>query len=561
MKTHLLILLITLSSSIFLLAQPADQLAKAQEMLNQRGEIYFRFPYSGEPSISVMSKMLSIDRIEKGKITAYANSSQFADFLDLNLSFEMLTAPSLQLSAEELNSKASGTWDFYPSWQVYLEMMNEFVSLYPEICKIDTIGYSEEGKAIFVLKISDEVHASEPEPSVYLNATMHGDETAGYVTMLRFIDYLLNHYYLNPEIEALINSSQIYINPLANPDGAFAGGNQSVAGATRYNANGVDLNRNFPDPQDGNHPDGNPWQAETLAEMNFMFSNPIHLSVNIHGGAEVVNYPWDTWSALHADNDWYVHISRMYVDTAQFYAAAGLGYYMSELNNGITNGFAWYTTDGSRQDFANYFTYSREVTLEMSLVKMPAPSQLYLYWEASYRSFIQYIRQAHYGFQGFVYDEESILPIKAKLLILNHDQDHSEVYSDLGNGFFCRPIAAGTYDLVFTAPGYQSTTLLNQQIGFNETKSLTILMKKILGEDLPDVKNAFQLYPNPSQGTFLLEVEHDLIGKKIEIFASDSRKVFETELDSERMSLETNLSQGLYFLRIGSFTQKILIHP
>ena len=43
-----------------------------------------------------------------------------------------------------------------------------------------------------------------------------------------------------------------------------AGGNQDVWSATRYNANSVDLNRNYPDPEDGPHPDGNPYQAETI---------------------------------------------------------------------------------------------------------------------------------------------------------------------------------------------------------------------------------------------------------------------------------------------------------
>ena len=31
----------------------------------------------------------------------------------------------------------------------------------------------------------------------------------------------------------------------------------------RYNSNFIDLNRNYPDPEDGPHPDGNPYQQET----------------------------------------------------------------------------------------------------------------------------------------------------------------------------------------------------------------------------------------------------------------------------------------------------------
>ena len=62
----------------------------------------------------------------------------------------------------------------------------------------------------------------------------------------------------------LVNEIDIWINPLANPDGETRWGNQDVWNATRYNANWVDLNRNYPDPEDGPHPDGNAYQPETI---------------------------------------------------------------------------------------------------------------------------------------------------------------------------------------------------------------------------------------------------------------------------------------------------------
>ena len=85
-----------------------------------------------------------------------------------------------------------------------------------------------------------------------------------FVLSLRLIDYLLNNYSVNDRVTEIVNNVEIWINPLANPDGAYTN-NNSVYGAIRYNANWVDLNRNYPDPEDGPHPDGNPYQIETEA--------------------------------------------------------------------------------------------------------------------------------------------------------------------------------------------------------------------------------------------------------------------------------------------------------
>ena len=146
-------------------------------------------------------------------------------------------------------------------------------------------------------------------------STMHGDETVGYILMLHLIDSLLNGYGSVQRITNLLNNYQIYINPLANPDGTYAGGNNTVYGATRNNANGVNLNRNFPDPEAGPHPDGYPWQKETMAFMHYDSIHHFVMSANYHAGDELVNYPWDTWAKLHADDAWFQFVSHEYADT------------------------------------------------------------------------------------------------------------------------------------------------------------------------------------------------------------------------------------------------------
>lgn len=62
---------------------------------------------------------------------------------------------------------------------------------------------------------------------------MHGDEVTGYVLMLHLIDYLLQNYNTNNRIHKIVDSLEIHINPLANPDGTYASSNNTVSGATR----------------------------------------------------------------------------------------------------------------------------------------------------------------------------------------------------------------------------------------------------------------------------------------------------------------------------------------
>ena len=207
---------------------------------------------------------------------------------------------------------------------------------------------------------------------------MHGDELSGYVLSLRLIDYLLNNYGDNNKVTHLIDEIDIWINPLANPDGAYYGGNQNVWSAIRYNSNFIDLNRNYPDPEDGPHPDGNPYQQETNIFLGLADTINFNMAANMHSGAEVCNYPWDTWDNINSDINWWQYVTKQYADSCQHYGPNG---YFNDLNNGITNGWDWYEVDGGRQDYMNYFRYCKEFTLELSNDKTPNPNDLPDLWK------------------------------------------------------------------------------------------------------------------------------------------------------------------------------------
>jgi len=449
----------TLSSQENLLIPP-----NALEILERRGEIYFSFEMKNKDNLKDLSKVISIDAVTDTGIVAYANTEEFLSFLQYRLPFTIHRSPGESATGIRMastdNLESIKAWDVYPTYDAYLAMMNQFAIDYPNLCQVFSIGSSTNGRQLMMAKISDHVTQTEAEPRFLYTSSIHGDELTGFVLMLRLIDYLLVNYGTSPKVTNLVDNIEIWINPLANPDGTYKTGNHTVSGAVRYNANNVDLNRNYHDPDDGLHPDGKVWQPETLAFMQMAEDYKFVMGANFHGGAEVLNYPWDTWSRLHADNAWWIYVCREYVDTVHQYAPAG---YLDDLNNGITNGYAWYTITGGRQDYMNYFHHCRELTLEISTTKLPAASTLPNYWNYNYRSLLNYMEQCLYGVRGIVTDSAGGQPLYSKVFIENHDIDNSFVYSLLPNGNYHRPLYSGNYSFTFTADGHPPLTFHNIQ--------------------------------------------------------------------------------------------------
>jgi hypothetical protein len=445
-----LILLLTLLISLYSVHAQTDF-----EKYNNSGEIVFSFQIFSPMELEKISNMISIDKYEKGTVTAYANENEFNEFLRLGYKYQILPHPGINAEAVTSdNMREIMNWNVYPTYEAYVQMMYQFESLYPNICKIYDAGTTVQGRKILFAKISDNVNSKEEEPQLLYSSTMHGDETTGYILMLRLIDSLLSTYGSNERITNLVNNLEIWINPNANPDGTYRGGNSSVSGATRSNANNFDINRNFPDPAAGQNP-GGAHQPETIIMMNFSAERNTVLAANFHGGAEVVNYPWDTWQRLHPDDVWYRFISREYADTAHANAPST---YMTYLNNGITNGYAWYRITGGRQDFMNYYRRSRELTLEISNSKNPAASTLPNYWNYNRKSLLNFMEQALYGIRGKIVDQLGN-PVKAKVTITGHDADNTEVFSDALNGMYYRPIQPGSYNLTFSADSFYTKTI------------------------------------------------------------------------------------------------------
>lgn len=444
MKKRFLFVLLLLVS-VCVSAQEKD----LDAMMQQRNEYYFSFKLNADDDLSKIARTISVDKVDGDVVVAYANNLNFMEFKKLGHDITLLTPPSLveEHRMFDGNSRATYEWDSYPTYEAYEEMMFDFAQNHPDKCEIITLGTLSSNRKILVAHINNGV--SDGKPKFLYTSTIHGDETTGYIMMLRLIDYLLENQTL-PEVQNVLDNIDLFVCPNTNPDGTYHGGNNTVNGATRANAQGIDMNRNFPDMNDGPHPDGNPYATETEWLMDFAQNYQFTMAANYHGGAEVMNYPWDNETDLHVDDAWWQLVSREYADLCHQVNPN----YMTFMNNGITNGAQWYMIGGGRQDYMNYYHKCREVTIECSDTKCPSGSQLPNFWNINKNSIFAYMNQCLYGIHGVVTDMNTGAPVSATISISNHDNDYSVVESQMPAGDFHRPIKGGTYNVVVTANGY-----------------------------------------------------------------------------------------------------------
>ncbi len=450
----------------------------------------------------------------------------------------------------------------YPTYEQYVQLMQDFASEYPSICRLDTFGTSVEGRLLLALKISDNVALDEAEANFFYTSTMHGNEIVGFVLLLRLIDVLLKGYDSDTEVANLVDNLQIWINPLANPDGSYSlDNNLSLQHSFRYNINEVDLNRDFPIPNKDHANDPAGRAKETGHMMEFLGLHRFSLSANIHSGAEVVNYPWDNRPYPHVDATWYRLVSGEYADEAM---AVDPDYMFGWPEGGIVHGHSWYQAAGTRQDYINYYLGGREVTLELSMEQRLSSDELQRHWDLNHRSLINYMAQCTYGIRGTVTDLDSGDPLLARIELLNHDteQDRSMIYSSADHGDYYRLIHEGAYDLKVTANNYYEKIIHNVSVTDYQATYLDVQLES-WPTNVPDPETpGFRLYPNPSSGRVYIEPTHLPSGELIlTVHSPDGRVVMSRKLFWQGQALEADISQlenGIYFVRISMHSHQIV---
>lgn len=204
-------------------------------------------------------------------------------------------------------------------YQEMLDILDSMRLLYPNLISSRRIVspsiVTHQGRPIYWLRISDNPDTDETvEPEVLYTALHHAREPNSLTQMVFYMWYLLENYDSNPEIQHLINNTELYFMPCINPDGYIFNETIEPDGGGMWRKNmrdnddgstGVDLNRNYgfqwgfddfgssPNPNSSTYRGTEAFsEPETQAVQAFCQEHEFVVSLNYHTYGNLLIYPW-----------------------------------------------------------------------------------------------------------------------------------------------------------------------------------------------------------------------------------------------------------------------------
>mgnify|MGYP003325310373 CR=1 FL=1 len=230
----------------------------------------------------------------------YGDCMRVAVSLVLCMMLATIPITSAQSSSQEKQAWPGDPIDshLHMTWAALTLEVNEWADDYPEIVDLTSVGESELGRSLWVVRLSDWSNNTKLDGSakeiVYIDGGHHGNEYLGTA-----LAWLSAKYYIDGWIEGneeaiqVLQNSEVHVLIMLNPDGNDID--------TRWNLGQVDLNRNYdhywnscPTTQPGTSAFSEP---ETLA--NSVYMNTVvpdaDLYVTMHTGVWIILYPWGKW--------------------------------------------------------------------------------------------------------------------------------------------------------------------------------------------------------------------------------------------------------------------------
>ena len=345
----------------------------------------------------------------------------------------------------DMNTHYSGYWDApvppgYYTYEQIIAIADSLAASFPSICKKVIWGTSLGGRELAALKISDNADIDEPEAEILFDGGIHGDEVGGSENLIRYARELCLAYGTDTAITDLVNTREIWLYLMVNPDGRV--------NMSRYNDAFVDCNRDFGYMWNAEGNSTGPFsQPESKALRDCMLDNQFVVYTNYHSGTEVIAYPWSYRSNPTPDNSHIQQLASVYSSTSGYPGGLlyGQGYNIM------------YPINGSTKDFQYGSLGNVGWSIEISNDKQPPQSMIMTYYNYNKPAMTEMIKRCGWGLEGKVTDSMTGDPVRATVWIDNY----YPVNTDPVVGDYHKYVTQASYPVRVSASGYKTKVLSN----------------------------------------------------------------------------------------------------
>ena len=268
-------------------------------------------------TISNLDLDLDIWEVNRGYLIAMVYDKQILELKEKGFVVEILYKSEKEFQEScfepvQATSQAGVSYHSYSSLKTELQNIEDN---YTNIAKVYDIGDSWEktqgiaDRDILAIKISDNVTNEEgDEPDVLFMGGTHAREWISVEVPFYLAKYLVEHYSTDQKVKQLVDSREIWIVPLVNPDGLEYSRTDDRLWRKNRRDNGdgtfgVDPNRNFGYKwgQQGSSGDSasNTYRGpapfsepETQAIRKLVSTHNFSSSISYHSYSQLVLYPW-----------------------------------------------------------------------------------------------------------------------------------------------------------------------------------------------------------------------------------------------------------------------------